>query len=326
MVRNKAQACAGAVELDGNILAGVGIRAGVAGAGVFGGYHAQKYAALDSVRLTAVYDIDAARARALARRFDAEPFNDYAAFLANVDVLTVAAPASAHYDLARQALIAGKSVLVEKPLALDLAHADELIALAARRGLTLQVGHQERFVAEALGLFARPRPQEVWCVRRNPPTGRGEDVSVAFDLMVHDLDLVRRLDLGALAAISASGGYDEATAELLFDSGARATLTASRVAAAPDRRMRILYTDGLVEIDFGARAVSGAPLVGAFDEAAPALVDPLGYGVEKFVRAATTGGPPVIPGEAGRAALEWAMMIEAALAGNATQERRRVAP
>ncbi|GAB4532593.1 MAG: Gfo/Idh/MocA family oxidoreductase [Amphiplicatus sp.] len=312
--------------MDGNILPGVEIRAGVAGAGVFGGYHAQKYAALDGVRLTAVYDIDASRARALARRLGAEPFDDYAAFLAAVDVLTVAAPASAHYDLARQALIAGKSVLVEKPLALDLAHADELIALAARRGLTLQVGHQERFVAEALGLFARPRPQEVWCARRNPPSGRGEDVSVVLDLMIHDLDLVRRLGLGALAAISASGGYDEATAELVFDSGATATLTASRAAVASDRRMRLLYKDGLVEVDFAARAVSGAPVAGRFDAAAPALADPLGYGVGKFVRAATTGGPPEIPGEAGRAALEWAMMIEAELAETATQERRRAAP
>ncbi|MBB5517873.1 Gfo/Idh/MocA family protein [Amphiplicatus metriothermophilus] len=307
--------------MDGKILAGV------AGAGVFGGYHAQKYAGLDGVRLAAVYDVDPARSAALARLHGAEPFADYAAFLGAVDVLTVAAPASAHFELARQALVAGKSVLVEKPLALDLAHADELIALAARRGLVLQVGHQERFVAEALGLFARPRPQRVWCARRNPPSGRGGDVSVVFDLMIHDLDLIRRLDFGALAAVSASGGRDEATAELLFDSGATAMLTASRIAGAPDRRMRLLYEDGLIEIDFARRSLSGAPaLAGGFDQDSPALADPLGYGVERFVQAAARGGPPEIPGEAGRAALEWATMIEAALVKSAPGALRKATP
>lgn len=76
----------------------------------------------------------------------------------------------------------------------SLAHADRLIEIARERRLVLQVGHQERFVFDAFGIFGRRlRPRSVSCVRRNPVTGRGEDVSVVFDLMIHDIDLVRRM-------------------------------------------------------------------------------------------------------------------------------------
>ncbi|MBY0423610.1 MAG: Gfo/Idh/MocA family oxidoreductase, partial [Parvularculaceae bacterium] len=201
------------------------------GAGVFGGYHAAKYAALDDVQLTSVFDTDGVRARALAGQYGAAAAPTFEHFLDSVDVLTIATPASRHFDYAREALAAGRHVLVEKPLALSVDDADALVDLANRRRRVLQVGHQERFVAESLGLFAGLKPpRRARCRRVNPRSGRGEDVSVVLDLMIHDLDLLRRLPLGPLVAVSAAGDRDDAEAELAFANGARAILVASRTA------------------------------------------------------------------------------------------------
>lgn len=305
---------------DGSFELSEELVAGVAGAGVFGGHHARKFAALDGVRMAAVYDTDAARAGVLAAACGARPYTDYAAFLAAVDILAIAAPASEHYMLARAALGAGRHVLIEKPLATSLDHADRLIDLAGRKKLVLQVGHQERFVADAFGVLRRPEPpRSVWCRRHNPPSGRGEDVSVVLDLMIHDLDLLRQLGLGAPVSINAEGDADHVEAELAFEGGAMAVLSASRTAPRADRRMTLVYDDGVVELDFVSRKsgnTTPTPLAATFEDAAgaPALADPLGLATSLFVEAVRAGGPAPIPGSAGRAALEWALAIDAALA------------
>jgi predicted dehydrogenase len=296
-----------------------GLKAGVVGAGVFGGHHALKYAALGGVDLVAIYDVDYPRAEALARRLGAAAYPNFKGFLDAVDLVTVATPASAHFSVARQALEAGRHVLIEKPIALRLSHADRLIQLSRERRLVLQVGHQERFVFEAFGLLDRTvRPRSISCVRRNPMTGRGEDVSVVFDLMIHDIDLVRSLGLCDPVSAAAIGDDDELDARLVFRDGATVAFEASRLARERERRMTIEYDDGAVEIDFISRSVAnttGRPHK-SFDNAAahPAFADPLGYGVARFVEAAVSGGLPAVSGEDGRDALEWALMVEQAAA------------
>ena len=129
------------------------LRGGVAGAGVFGGYHATKYTEVSGASLAAVFDVDQGRATDAASQRGADAFSDFDAFLDAVDLVTIAAPASYHADLAMRALKSGTHVLVEKPIALDLEAADLLIAEANSRQLILQVGHQERYVADAFGLL-----------------------------------------------------------------------------------------------------------------------------------------------------------------------------
>lgn len=306
------------------------IRAGVAGCGVFGGYHASKYAALAGVRLAAVFDCDDRRAEILAERYGAAAYTDYDAFLSAVDAVTISTPATTHLEYAKEALIAGRDALVEKPIAMRIEESEALLAIAFDGGRVLQVGHQERFVAEALGLFEETRaPRNVSCRRVNPRSGRGEDVSVVFDLMIHDIDLLRRLPLGPLAEISAYGTRDDATAELIFVNGSTATLHASRLAPLADRRMTIDYPDGSVAVDFVARDVRDTTRAGhtasALERAAlsPAFADPLGFSVAKFVAAVRGQGECPIPGEAGRDALEWAVQIEDALLAPAFAELRR---
>ncbi len=305
------------------------IVAGVAGAGVFGGYHAQKYVALKGVRLAAVYDLEGDRAESLARRYGAVAYSSLAEFLNAVEVVTIATPASSHFNLARQALEAGRHVLIEKPIALQTVHADRLIDMSRNRGLVLQVGHQERFVFEAFGLSGRgARPRSVSCIRRNPTTGRGEDVSVIFDLMIHDIDLVRSLGFREPVSAMATGEGDQLEARLAFRDGATVSFEASRLADRRERRMVIEYDDGAVEIDFVSRSIANTtthPLNSSFDNDSEhsALADPLGYGVMRFVEAVAGGSPPPVSGEDGRDALEWALLIENA--ARAAAPERRVA-
>jgi predicted dehydrogenase len=191
--------------------------------------------------------------------------------------------------------------------------ADELIALAQNTGKVLTVGHQERFVFARTGLLEfSDAPKEISCWRLGPWTGRGADVSVVLDLMIHDLDLVHRLVPGSVSAVSArartvhSRHPDEVTAQLDFAQGTRVRLDVSRVASARSRGMRVTYEDGQIEIDFMTRKVRNTtsqalrPL--DFD-------DPLGASVAAFAGAARGEADALVRPEEARDALETALIV-----------------
>ena len=122
------------------------LRAGVIGAGVFGGYHAGKYAENPDTTLTAIFDPDRERAQALADKHGVTAYSEIGLFLEAVDVVTIASPGVTHAEMGARALEAGKPVLIEKPLAVTGEAADQLVKLAAERNLPLACGHQERLV------------------------------------------------------------------------------------------------------------------------------------------------------------------------------------
>jgi predicted dehydrogenase len=294
------------------------LRAAVIGAGVFGRHHATKYAAMPGAELVAIADFDAQACAKAVEQFGVIGVADWRDLLGRVDVVSVCSPASTHAEIVRAFLEAGAHVLVEKPIATDLNEAEELIALAAIRGLVLTVGHQERFVFAHSGLLDYPlAPISVESVRAGPWTGRGADVSVVLDLMIHDLDLLHQLVPGAVTDVTAHGRSvhgllrDEVSATITFAEGCEAKLVASRCAEARSRWMRITYPDGVVEIDFLARSVrntTGRPLR-ALD-----LADPLYASVESFVKAAASGAHSLVRPEEARQALETALAIEDAAA------------
>ncbi len=306
------------------------LKTGVIGAGVFGAFHARKNAALPRADFVGVYDADAGRASMLAAECDARSFASADALFEAVEAVTIAAPAPLHFPLAQSALLAGLHVYVEKPLALTLAEADALIALASRKGLVLQVGHQERFVLAAMGLpRGQDLPRSLEFGRAGPPTGRGEDVPAALDLMIHDLDLARLFGFSAPVKVDACGSYDETIATLTFDGGRTASFVASRRASARRRAMKAVYDDGAIEIDFLARTIlndTRASLAANDFAAGPAaLNDPLGASIDAFIAAILDGGGAIVDGRAGRGALEWALMVEdarTALAKSAGETRK----
>ena len=299
------------------------------GGGVFGRHHAAKYMRLPGVTLAAIADPSPEARRQNAMTLRAPVFADWHELLGQVDIVSVCTPASTHAEIVRAFLSAGTHVLVEKPIATELDEADQLVELAAKVGLVLTVGHQERYVFAQSGLLdCDDAPLFVECVRAGPWTGRGADVGVALDLMIHDLDLVHRLVPGAVTDVNAiarsvHGRLDEVTAKLEFEGGSRVELFASRVAEARKRSMRLVYADGSIEIDFLARTMRNStgrairPL---------ALHDPLGESVAAFVTAVQAGGFALVRPEEARDALETALMIEdAAMLTAATTPRDEVA-
>jgi predicted dehydrogenase len=294
---------------------------GVAGAGVFGGYHAGQYAKAQGARLAAVFDADKGRAAALADRFGADPFDDFDAFLNAVEVVSVTTPAVAHADLAARALAAGRHVYVEKPIALDVEAAEGLLGLAKAGALVLAVGHQERLAFAATGLFDAPeRPVRLEAVRRGLYSPRNRDVSCVLDLMIHDLDLALALDASDVLAVEAEGrvregpDLDEVQAEAMFESGLIAVFDASRIAEARQRTMRIVYPSGTVEIDFLTRTLQNAtpfPVDLAFADTAVGK-DPLGAAIAHFLADVRRGAPTNAGAARAVRALDLALAVDQA--------------
>ncbi len=313
------------------------LRIGIAGAGHFGRYHALKVAASDRAVLAGIYDPDLERARTVGRETGG-PDMDFPALLDACDALIVAAPAEAHHALSAAALRAGKHVLVEKPIASTLAQADELAALATQRDLVLQVGHLERFSAAHGALAGRiGAPLYIEATRIAPFKPRGTDVSVILDLMIHDLDLVLSLvaseieHVDAMGAAVASAHEDIANARIRFASGAVAAITASRVSARTERRMRIFGQQGYVAVDFAARRMTviargrGRPVPGVegfgIEEESWEDRDSLAAEHAAFVAAALDGTPVMVDAAAGRRALAAALAVGEAM----EQSRARLA-
>jgi predicted dehydrogenase len=296
---------------------------GVIGVGALGQHHARVYAQLPGVLLAGVHDASAARAEEVAGRHGTRSFADVGELLSAVDAVSVAVPTVDHHRTAVLALEAGKDVLVEKPMAATLAEADNLIEVAARRGVLLQVGHIERF-NPAVGFLrahaSRPRFIEVHRLASFSP--RSLDIDVVLDLMIHDLDIVLWLDGSVPVQVDAvgvpvlTGKVDIANARLRFGSGLIANLTASRVSAEKVRKFRVFSPRTYVSLDLAGRSAAvhrlvekdGRPDISIERMEAPGE-EPLAGQLAAFVSSVSTRSAPRVTGADGRRALALAQTI-----------------
>ncbi|MFQ5958958.1 MAG: Gfo/Idh/MocA family protein [Alphaproteobacteria bacterium] len=307
------------------------LRTGVVGVGYFGRFHAQKYAALEGSELVAVVDIDPARAKAVAQAHGVRAAVDYREIIDDVDAVSVATPAVTHYPIARAFLENGVHVLVEKPIAATVEEASSLVALAAEKGVLLQVGHQERLFMAERDLHALVEsPFDIHCRRTGPFTGRGTDCSVIMDLMIHDIDFVHSLVSSPVAEVSGFGAQvytghaDEAYVTVYLDAGCMVRLVASRASDDHHRSARIAQADGVIEVDFLNRICRHSRVgpieprknegaVGGDGNGGVTADNDLGQAMAAFLDAAHTGTTPIVTGEDGLRALETALRIEEAL-------------
>ncbi len=170
------------------------LRVGVVGVGVMGSIHARVYYELPGVKLTCVVDRDKERAKTIANRYGAKAFFDVKDLIGKVDAVTVAVPTSLHAEVSKYLMEKGVDVLVEKPIALTLEEAREMIKVAKENDRILMVGHIERFnpIVEVLkSILKNEKIHEIETRRRNPFYSRINDCGVALDLLVHDIDVVR---------------------------------------------------------------------------------------------------------------------------------------
>ncbi len=301
------------------------------GAGYLGRFHAQKYASEPACTLVAVADTRAEAREALSRELNTRGVADHRELLGQVDAVSIVTTTPAHHAIARDFLEAGAHVLVEKPITETPEQARDLIALAARKGRILQVGHLERFnpaIVAAEGRLEGARFIE--CQRLAPFKERGTDVNVVLDLMIHDIDIVQSIVGRPIESIDAvgtpvfSGAVDIANARIRFAGGCVANVTASRVSLKTERKLRVFRDDAYLSIDLQQRILTtitkrSAPLAAGelpvnIEEQSFEQGDALRAEIRSFLDCIAKGRPPVVDGEAGLRALETAIRITDMLA------------
>lgn len=311
------------------------VRIAVVGVGHLGRQHARVASGLPGALLVGVHDRDPDRAGQVARELGLEALPDLAAVAERADAVIVATPTVSHAEVAGFFLERRRDVLIEKPIAVTLAEADDLIARARAGGRLIQVGHVERYnpaVEEAFRLLSRPRFVEVH--RLGAFTGRSLDVDVVRDLMIHDLQIVRELVGRPATEIRAAGlpvltrELDIANARIAFEGGCVASLTASRVSSEKVRKFRVFAPSLYVSIDMLARSATAFRL--SRERGTPEVLpvslpvereEPLQRELADFVRCVRDRSRPRVPGEAGREALALAdQVLEAIEAHRATVE------
>ncbi len=239
------------------------IKVGVVGVGYFGQFHAEKYANMEAVELVGVVDVNISRAREIAKRCRTQPFEHHVDLFNKVRAVSIAAPTPFHHPITKDFFLQGIDVLLEKPISGTLEEADELIGLSESRGLIFQVGHLERFNGALSGLGERVRhPWFIESHRLGPFSGRGAEVDVVLDLMVHDIDILLSLVNSKVKQFQAVGmpiltrTPDIANARVEFENGCTANLTASRVSEEKIRKTWIFQPDGILSIDYLSQKLS----------------------------------------------------------------------
>lgn len=235
-------------------------RVAVVGAGRMGKLHARVLSEMKDAELTCVVDVNRANAEAVAKQRNCEALTDPAEAVDMVDAAIIAVPTVNHLEAARPFLLAGKSLLIEKPLADTVEAAQELLELAEASGANVQVGHTERFNPAVLSLRRyRISPKFIEAHRISPFTFRSADIGVVFDMMIHDIDLILMIVQGKVQHIEAVGvnvvgkHEDICNARLTFDNGCVANVTASRLAIKTERKMRIFAEDAYLSVDYGKK-------------------------------------------------------------------------
>jgi predicted dehydrogenase len=266
--------------------------------------------------------------------------------LKRIGAASVCVPTMYHAECARTLMACGIDLLIEKPLATNLAEADEIVRVARERGRIVQVGHLERFnpaVRAVRELLNRPMFFEVH--RLSVFTPRSLDVDVVLDLMIHDLDIVLSLvgepvrEVRAVGLPVLSKNVDIANVRLEFENGCVANFTASRVSTERVRKMRFFQPHQYLSLDFARQdllmidvtAASGMDLAqlsklagaGGHPSAGMSLTkvpvepgEPLRLEIAAFLDAVRMRTQPVVTVEDGRAALALALEINAAIASH----------
>jgi predicted dehydrogenase len=316
----------------------------VVGVGHHGRHHARNLAALPDVELVAVVDANEETATAIAEQYGAKALSDPKDLLGKVDGVCIATPTVAHFGVAHHFLRRGIAAMIEKPLTFSLEEGRELLRLAENHRAVLQVGHIERYNPVWTAVEkANLRPEIIESRRLSKFPFRALDVSVVFDVMIHDLELTLSLIDSPITMIEATGQAllsptaDRVQVSISFANGARVHLTASRAHHETVRQMT-LWDDGeYLEIDFlrrtsvhGSLVVDPEPAlirrfpanlsVDAKEELLRELtrvetvthdreVEPIRLELEDFVHAIRTGSNPKVTGEHGYKAVQLANQI-----------------
>ncbi|MDP2941552.1 MAG: Gfo/Idh/MocA family oxidoreductase [Candidatus Omnitrophota bacterium] len=296
------------------------LRVAVIGVGHLGSIHAIIYKELADCQLTAVCDTDPIRLNEVSQQLRVAAFSDYREIFNKVDAVSIAAPTKLHHCIAAEFLKNKIHVLVEKPFTLNLKEADDLIRLARKNGLILQVGHIERFnSAFAATQQLIKKPKFIECHRLSPFPNRSLDVGAVLDIMIHDIDIVLGLVQSKIKKIESVGVNvltameDIANARITFSDGCVANLTASRVSDEVMRKIRIFQEDTYISLDYKEALASVYKKEGAKIIKLDLPIEkeqPLQKELSSFIDCCLNHKQPLVSGKVAREALKVALKIQ----------------
>ncbi|NQU18507.1 MAG: Gfo/Idh/MocA family oxidoreductase [Candidatus Saganbacteria bacterium] len=233
------------------------VKVGVIGCGKMGTFHANILNNLKEAKLIGLFDLDQAKAQAEAERLKVKHYESYELLLKDIEAVIIATPTPSHKDIARDCILSGKHVLIEKPIAENSDQAKELLELANGKKLKCTVGMIERFNPSFQKLVRMIKGQKIigMEIKRLSPYPERIKESVVFDMMIHDIDLASKVgrtgveDIRAYGKKKRSDTLDEVLATLYFKDGMIAKIDASRIKNHKERKITITTEKGIYEAD-----------------------------------------------------------------------------
>jgi UDP-N-acetylglucosamine 3-dehydrogenase len=299
-----------------------GLRVGVVGVGVMGSNHARVLSELPGVELVGIADPDEQQANYVGRTLRCAAVPDVEGLIAlGVDAVTVAAPTHLHHSVAHACIAAGVHVLVEKPIAPTVDEGHEIVAAARRAGVTLMVGHVERFNPAVQAIKEAIRGEEILSIgitRVGPFPPRMSNVGVVIDLAVHDIDLIRYFtesdiaEVQPLLASALAEREDIALLQFRTKSGVLAQINTNWLTPFKARTVHVATRQKYVSADLLTRQVTecfGFQPDGSYSmrHLSVGHAEPLRAELQSFITAIRTGDAPAVTGEEGVSSLEVAI-------------------
>ncbi|MBS4034439.1 MAG: Gfo/Idh/MocA family oxidoreductase [Ignavibacterium sp.] len=316
------------------------IKIGVVGTGHLGKLHTKMLKQIESCELMGIYDSNPDQSKAVSDEFGIKSFSSLDYLLPKVDAVSIAATTSAHYELAKKCFDSNIHVFIEKPITATIEEGEELVKISDDKNLILQVGHIERFNPGLVSLEAYiNNPKFIQSDRLAQFNPRGTDVAVVLDLMIHDIDIILSLVKSDVKKIDASGvavvsdHIDIANARIVFENGAVANVTASRISQKKMRKMRMFQKDTYIALDFvtgvseiyrllsgndqttpdsisfGEIGVGDKKKILVYEQPEHKEINALEYELKLFVNSVAEKKKPVVSGEDGLKALKVAQNI-----------------
>ena len=302
------------------------VKVGVIGVGSLGQHHARILSQMSSCQLEGIYDLNPQRALEVARLFKTQAFTSLDELIGKIDAATVVVPTDKHYETFLKLSENNIHMLVEKPIASTSAEAEEMVHIAEKKHIILQVGHVERFNPVMNFLESRltePRFMEVTRMAPYPPqrpegVPRGTEVSVVLDLMIHDLEIILHVlnskvkEIHAVGVPVLSSTEDIANVRLVFENGCVANVTASRISPERMRKIRVFQSDTYVSLDYMNQSGQICRILGGQVTSEPVPIEkgePLAEEIKSFIECVATQSEPVVSGRHASDALQLAVAI-----------------
>ena len=302
------------------------VKVGIVGVGFMGNLHAKHYFEHEQCELIGVADSDQSRVELIAETYNCAAYTDFRQLIGKVDAISIAVPPTEHPMITEVFLASDVHILLEKPVAVTVADAENIVKMHANSNSRLLVGHQERFNPAIRAVEARLNDVKFIEARRMGQfNGRERNVDVITDLMIHDIDLILELiqspvtDVSAMGSTVVSSHIDIANARIEFENGAVANAIASRVSDKKIRDLQIYVPKHYFSLDMLNQTVSMTSTLEESDEDGNTKVViesipvesklTLKSEIDHFIDVIKSGVPPLVTCEDGLTALRVAEMV-----------------